>query len=438
MFGYYLRLAVASLRRSPGMSVLLVVAIGIGIGASMTLVTVLHVMAGDPLPDRSAHLYVPHIDPRPLKEETGEYGDPSDDFTYVDAMALLQARRASRQAVMSGGEVLVRDVPGGPRLKPAHAPARYVTADFFPMFGVPLRAGRALDDHDLASHARVAVIDEVLARRVFGRGEALGQRLRLDDEAFTIVGVTAGWHPQPLFYDGIGNKGMFGDADLVMLPLTTALELDMSINSTSCWGDAHTAANRHVSDECSWLQFWVQLDDDAAVANYRAFIANYWREHKAKGRFERPEQARLYRLDAWLDHAHLAPGDLQLQLWLALGFLAVCLLNIVALLMAKFLRRSSEISIRRALGARRWDIFAQCAAEALMIGVGGGVLGLLVTLGGLWSVRQRPDDYARLAHLDLPMLLATLGLAVGSAVMAGILPAWRACHVPPALQLKSN
>lgn len=438
MFRYYLRLALASLRRSPGMSTLLVVAIGIGIGASMTLITVLHVMSGDPIPAKSAHLYVPHIDPRPLSEDSKEHGDASDDFTYVDAMALLQAKRATRQAAMTGGSVLLRDVPNGPTLKPSYIPTRYVTADFFPMFAVPMHAGRALDEHDVAVHARVAVIDDILARRVFGTADPLGKRIRLGDDAFTIVGITAGWHPQPLFYEGIGGRGLFGEPDLAFVPLTTAMDLDMSANNTSCFGKTPDNPNRHLSGECTWLQFWVELDDEHAVAAYHDFLANYWRAQKAQGRFERNEQAILYRLDAWLDHAQLAPSDLQLQLWLALGFLAVCLLNIVALLMAKFLRRSSEISVRRALGARRVDIFAQCAAEAMLIGIGGGVLGLLVTVAGLWSVRQRPDEYAQLAHLDFPMLLATLSMAIGSAVLAGIFPAWRACRVPPALQLKSN
>jgi putative ABC transport system permease protein len=438
MFDYYLRLALASLRRNLAMTTLLVVAIGMGIGASMSLITVLHVMSGDPIPGLSAHLYVPHLDPRPLAAQKAVYGDASDNLTYIDAMALLKARRATRQAAMAGGLVLMRDTPDSPAFKPSYVASRYVTADFFPMFHVPIHIGRALDDNDIAGHARVAVIDEVLAHRLFGDADPLGRTLRFEHDAFTIVGTTAGWRPQPLFYNDIGGRGMFGDPDLVMLPLTTALDLDLSVNNTACWADPDHGANPHLGGECSWLQFWVQLDDDRAASGYRDFLANYWREQKATGRFERKEAARLYRLDAWMDHAHLAPGDLQLQLRLALGFLAVCLLNIVALLMAKFLRRSAEISIRRALGARRTDIFVQLATEALLIGMGGGLLGLAVTAGGLWSIRQRPDAYAHLAHLDASMLLATLALAVGSAVLAGLLPAWRACHVPPAMQLKIN
>jgi putative ABC transport system permease protein len=53
-------------------------------------------------------------------------------------------------------------------------------------------------------------------------------------------------------------------------------------------------------------------------------------------------------------------------------------------------------------------------------------------------VRQQPDSYAELAHLDLPMLLATFALALISSVLAGLLPAWRAMQVAPAIQLKSQ
>jgi putative ABC transport system permease protein len=140
----------------------------------------------------------------------------------------------------------------------------------------------------------------------------------------------------------------------------------------------------------------------------------------------------------WLAHKNLVPNDVRLQLWLALGFLFVCMVNIVALLLAKFLRRSGEISVRRALGACKRDIFLQLGIESALIGVAGGVLGLLIAQLGLWSVRHRPDDYAQLATMDTSMLLGTLILAIVASVLAGLLPAWRACRVAPALQLKSN
>jgi putative ABC transport system permease protein len=127
-----------------------------------------------------------------------------------------------------------------------------------------------------------------------------------------------------------------------------------------------------------------------------------------------------------------------MQAWLALGFLLVCVVNTVGLLLAKFLRRSGEIGVRRALGASRRAIFAQLLIEASMIGAAGALLGLLLTWLGLWLVRRQPSDYASLAHLEPSMLLATLALALIASLVAGLLPAWRACLIAPALQLKSS
>ena len=57
---------------------------------------------------------------------------------------------------------------------------------------------------------------------------------------------------------------------------------------------------------------------------------------------------------------------------------------------------------------------------------------------GLWAVRQQPASYAELAHLNPTMLLATFALAILASLLAGLLPAWRAMQVTPAIQLKSQ
>ena len=147
---------------------------------------------------------------------------------------------------------------------------------------------------------------------------------------------------------------------------------------------------------------------------------------------------RLTGVMAWLSQRKVVPSDIQLQVWLAFGFLAVCLTNTVGLLLAKCLRRSGEIGVRRALGAPRRQIFLQFLVEAGTLGVVGGVLGLALTWIGLWVVRQNPSDYAQLARLDWQMLATTLGVSLAASVLAGLLPAWRACQITPAIQLKTQ
>ena len=435
MLGYYWSLAMRSMWRSRVLTALMVMAIGLGIGASMTMLTVLHVMSGDPLPGRSHLLFYPHLDPLPLKYSSPAEYSASDNLTWPDAMALLSAHRATRQAAMAGGEVLVREpLRDG---SPFRVEGRYTTADFFAMFGVPFAAGEGWSADDDAARAHVVVLSTELARRLFGDRNPLGRTVRLEDADFRVVGVIANWEPEPLFYADSVSRA-FGKSDAFFLPLGAAVDLKLSGNGNfSGWGRSDDESTRMISPTTSWLQFWVQLDNATSVGAYRQFLVDYSAQQQALGRFERPaSSARLDTLAQRLEHQHLVPGDVRLQLWLALSFLVVCVLNIVALLLAKFLRRSGELSVRRALGARRRDIFLQLGTEALVIGVLGGVLGLLLAQAGLWSVRQRPDDYAQLASMDASMLATTFALSVVACLFAGFVPAWRASRVPPALQMK--
>jgi putative ABC transport system permease protein len=434
VFSHYLTLAVYSFKRSRALTALMILAIGLGIGASMTMLTVLHVMSGDPLPERSAHLYVPAIDPRPLSHTQARTDMVDIPMTWPDTQSLLHAARADRQAAMAGAALPVSPTEGS--LRPFYEFGHYVTADFFPMFATPFRAGSGWSAQDDAAHARVVVLNGPLARKLFGNTSAIGHTVRLKNTDFRIVGVLDDWQPQPTFYAQIDDRA-FGNADQFLLPLQTAVELDLNFDGRmSCWGSA--GGDARLSDQCAWLQFWVELDSPAKARAYRTFLADYWRDQQKHGRFPRPVDARLYDLMGWLSNQHVVPGDLRLQSWLALGFLAVCIVNIVGLLLAKFLRRSGEISVRRALGARRRDVFLQLGIEAGVIGLAGGLLGLGFAEGGLWLVRQQPDGYAQLARMDAAMLLVTFGLAVLASVLAGLLPAWRACNVMPALQLKTQ
>ena len=436
MFGYYFGLALRSLARNLILSALMVLAIGLGIGASMTMVTVLHVMTDDPLPGKSAQLYYPHLDPTPLNyTHNGDGPDPTDNLTWPDAVALLKAHKATRQAAMAGGSLLVRPVQAG--LQPFEVDGRYATADFFALFGVPFEHGQGWSAADDAARAPVVVLGDALASKLFGQADGIGRTVRLGDNDYRVVGITAHWQPKPMFYADASSQH-YSDDDQFFLPLSVAADRKLQINGNQSSWAKDVDSDVLTSDGMSWLQFWVQLDSPAQVQAYRQFLIDYSAQQKAAGRFERaPASARLYSLMDWLAHENLVPNDVRLQLWLALGFLFVCMVNIVALLLAKFLRRSGEISVRRALGARRRDIFLQLGLESAVIGAAGGVLGLAIAQLGLWSVRHRPDDYAQLAQMDVPMLLGTLALAVVASVLAGLLPAWRACRVPPALQLKT-
>ena len=431
MFGYYLDLALRSFRRHKALTALMVLAIALGIGASMTTLTVLHVLSGDPLPGRSAHLYYPQIDPRDAK--TYQPGtEPPGQVTWTDGMNLLHAKRAERQALMTGGQVPVQ--PTQANIDPFYVDARYTTADFFPMFDTPFEYGRPWTAAEDEAAARVAVISSSLNEKLFGGRNSVGQVLRADDADLRIVGVLADWRPNPHFYDLY--LGQYGENEDVFVPLTTSQELKYAHSgSIDCWS-ANGQENMKTAP-CTWLQFWVQLDAPAEFAAYKSFLIHYSQEQKALGRFQRPPNVRLRDLMQWLDYSEVVPGDVRLQTWLAFGFLLVCLVNTVGLMLAKFMRRSGEIGVRRALGAARRTVFEQLLVEAGIIGLAGGIGGLLLAQLGLWLVRQQPTDYAKLAYLDPTMLGITFALAIGATLLAGLLPAWRACRIAPALQLKA-
>jgi len=439
MFGYYLNLALRSLRRNPVLSLLMVVSIAIGIGATMTTLTVARVLSGDPLPGKSQHIFYPQVDAWPGEEPRA---NPVDMLDYTSAMDLWRAGRADRQTLVVNSEIKLQQ-PG------AGTPAMMlemlsVHADFFPMFEVPFAHGGSWSGQDDGNRARVAVISSDLNQRLFGGANSVGRSIRVRDSELRIVGVLEPWRPSPQYYTLAGGNFAQGDTagfyrgpQDVFVPFETGLEVnDGHFVQFTCWDMPATPGSLRNSP-CVWLQLWVELGTPARAADYRDFVRSYANQQQQQGRIQNAANARMFSLMEWLDYNHVVPRDVRLQTWIALSFLLICLFNTVGLLLAKFLRRSGEIGTRRALGASRGDIFQQCLVEAGLVGLTGGVLGWLLTLVGLWAVRAQPVEYADLARLDLPMFAATFVLAVVASLLAGVFPALRASGVAPAIQLKT-
>lgn len=432
MFGYYALIGWRALRRNPALTVLMVLAIAIGIGASITTLTVLRALSGDPLPDRSSQLFYVQLDPRSRDGYiAGE--EPPDQLTYADAMRMLDAARAEQQAVMSGGASIVQ--PQDTR-EPFLIDLRFTSADFFSMFGVPFLHGSGWSAQDDRAHARVVVISRELNDELFGGANSVGRTLRMDNADLSIVGVIDRWRPRPHFYD-LGT-GHYVEAEDAFVPLETAIDLKFGLNGNiNCWRKVGPRAQQR-SPHCSWLQYWVKLSTPERRRAFANYLENDSAEQRQLGRFERPPNVRVRSLMEWLEYRKVVPSDVRLQAWLALGFLLVCLVNTVGLMLAKFLRRSSETAVRRALGASRRAVFHQLLVEAGIIGIAGAVGGLLLALAGLQAVRMQQVDYADLARMDAVMLALAALMSVAASLLAGILPAWRACRIDPAPQLKSG
>lgn len=445
MLGYYVKLAVRGLRRDVALAVLMVAVMGFGIGASMTVLTTLRAIGGDPIPDKSSKLFVPQIDAWGPQSRLGRAGggpggggDLPDRLTYRDAMALMQAHQAVRQTAMYGISLDVTQPDG----VPLSVTGRAAYADFFQMFEVPLASGRAWSRGEDQQRANVVVLSGALARRLFPHTNAVGKTVSLDGQEYRIIGVIAAWNPVPRYYDLTVGSG-FTDTEDVFLPFSTAIDHQLKLNGkVFCLSPPAPGWDGRLNSECVWIEFWAELPNSAAVHDYRMFLDNYAAEQRQLGRFNWPPRVELHDVHDWLAIEIQVPNTLRVSAVVAFGFLAVCLINAVGLMLARFSGRAAELGVRRALGASRRDIFLQCVTETAIVGLLGGIIGLALTAFGLAGQRGLHNvtggvvAVSQLTSLHLGMVLITLVLAVGTTVCAGLYPGWRASRVQPGWQLK--
>ena len=437
MFRYYLKLGWLSIRANPLLSALMVAAIAVGIGASMSVLTVNYVMGSNPIPQKSDELFYVQLDNWDPNSDPEDGFEPPDQVTYTDAMALMNARPAFRQ-VASNRSGLVLE-PANPDESPFSVDTRNTWADFFPMFELPFQYGSGWDRAADEGLERVVVLSREINERVFGGEDSVGRSVRLNGMDFRVVGVLDDWLPVPKFYDV--TNGAFNEPEEIYIPFTVAVEYELPRNgNTNCWkpvdGEGFEAFK---ASECVWIQFWAELRNAEEKQEYMNFLNAYVEGQKELGRFPRPLNNRLDNVMEWMEREEVVADDARVMLGLSLLFLVVCLLNTIGLLLAKFLRKTGDISVRRALGAKRGDLFHQHMVEAGMIGLGGGVVGLGLAWLGLRGIEMLFGDFVEnLVGMDWVMVLTAIGLAIVSALLAGLYPTWQATRILPASQLKTQ
>lgn len=440
MFTYYFTLALRSLRRNIVLTALMIAAIGVGIGASMTTLTVFRAMANDPIPNKSRQLFAVQIDNwGPLKGViSGDKDNLHEQISYPDAIGLMNAHAARRQSAMyATGFALT---PSNANLRPFQVQGRAAYADFFAMFDVPFRYGGAWTAADDAGHADVVVISHELNDKAFGGANSVGKTLNLDDHEYRVVGVMERWQPVPKFYDLNNNK--YGKAEEAFVPFTTAVGRQMQTwGNNNCSGEAIPSPGweGRLRSECIWIQFWAELPTAIEADRYRTFLNSYAAEQRRLGRFHWSPNTRIRNAREWLDYQHAVSTEARILVLVSFSFLLVCLLNAMGLMLAKIMGRAADIGVRRALGADRRAIFSQCLMEAGVVGFAGGLLGLGLTALGLLGLRALlSDEVSRLTHFSPADVAIAVTLSVTATILAGLYPTWRAVQVQPAWQLKAQ
>jgi putative ABC transport system permease protein len=435
---YYFRLAFISFRRNPVLTLLMVAAVAFGVAISMTAFTILFVMAGDPIPQKSTQLFAVQIDNGGPRSRKAGDEEPATQLTYRDAIALMNAHAAYRQVVMH--QISLTVSADNPALKPFAIAARATSADFFAMFDVPMLYGHGWSSADEAQKTPSVVLSRKLNTRLFAGVDSVGKSVRLNDESYRIIGVIDDWDPKPRFYDVINGQD-FEEGEDAFLPLPLTIDRQMSTSEYELCdaGPRGESFAELLRSECVWLQGWVELPTRADAVAYRNFLTHYARDQQHAGRFNWEPNIRLRNVRDWLVARNVVPNDVKLSVIVAFGFFIVCLVSALGLMLAKALERAQEFGLRRALGASGWNIFAQAVVESGLIGAAGGVFGLGLTTLGLWALRELfPDGMGRIARMDASLVGATVAVSILATLIVGFYPAWRAMRVAPALQLKTG
>jgi putative ABC transport system permease protein len=434
MFAYNLKIALKSLRRNPVLTTLLISAIALGICVATTFIGLRHVLGKDPLPEKSATLFNVRLDnwdpTRPYDPE-----DPASlptQITFRDMRGLMESKIPVRQTGTFRTRFFIFPDPKVGR--PYAEDVRLVFSDFFTMFNVPFQYGGPWDKAADAKPEQVVVIDHDTNQKLFAGANSVGRTIRMEERNYKIVGVLAPWKPRLRMYDMTQGPST---VEPIYMPLNFApiLEIRTFGNSDGWKGFEGDNFEAFANSESVWIQFWAELPTAQQQQAYRDYVNDYVRAQKKLGRFPRPLYTKVTSLVDLMNELQAVPPAVQSLSIVSVLFLVVCSLNLVGLLLGKFLARIPEVSVRRALGASRLQIFWQHVVECELVGLAGGAIGMLCSVGLLKLISKfLPNGNA--IGLDAEMVVVSVFLSVVAGLMAGIYPAWRVCSVTPAMQLK--
>lgn len=451
MFAYNAKLAFKSLNDRPFLTVLMVAAIAIGLGLFMTMLTLGHQTSKIPLPHISQQIHLVQLDNREVTADNAENFNDMVDLTYQDTNNLLNIDIAAAEQTLAWNTYGILNVEEQD-IQPQRSSVVATNHAFFNMFEVPFLYGKGwVSDADQFSQA-VIVLTKASNDYLFGGINSVGQQVRLNTHVLTVVGVLDNWFLARKFYD----RSYFpGSPDQAFVPSNFAFSNNLPRNARfDCWStttNPRKFTNNFLTElktsECAWITFWAKLPNNTK-GDYQTQLAQYIESQKSLGRFPRDNQYFLTNINDQLNIIGSMNGRQQMLGMISYMFFAVCLINAVSILLAKFMRRTKEVSLRRALGAKKRTILQQHLIEVIFIGVIGGLFGIAFTYFGLQAmlrVSLYASDYTRTAtdllpyhQMDWEMIMMAFSVSVGCTLLVGLYPIWRICNVSPAGQLKAQ
>jgi len=452
MFNYNLQLALKSIKDKPSLTFLTILAIALGLGLYTTVSTMSYQGSQIPLAHKSKNIFLVQMDNREITAEPVEHQMRMVDTTYKDTMNLMSMGLPGVEQTFTWSTYGILNVEDA-NINPLRTSAAVTSSGFFTMFEPPFLYGNGWDKTAEENGEAVIVISKLMNDKLFGGGNSVGKTVRINTHVLKVIGVLDTWHLTRKFYD---RSYWSGYPDNFFIPHTYAMDNNLPRRAGfDCWAaDADVARSfrtenkeRLMNSECAWVTFWAEIPDEQ-VENYQQQLTNYIESQKSFGRFPRETLTYLTNLDDQFIYINGRNQFMNVFGMLATLFFAVCILNAVSILLAKFMRRTKEVSLRRALGAKKKTIIAQHVIEVIIIGFIGGVVGIIISyfgLQGMMSIRLYSSDYTvrlediiPLYQLDLVMISKAFATGIFCTLIASIYPIWRICNIPPASQLKAQ
>lgn len=448
MFSYNLKLALASLKQRRGITALMVVTIGIGIGMLMTMVTIGYQATKVPFPKLADKIHYVQLDSRPAGAREVATWQRMVNLTYRDAINLFNADTvADNQTFNFKVFPIIADERNETR--PIQAMVDATTSSFFDVFEARFIYGKGWSANE--NGAPVVVLSKKGNEKLFGGQNSVGRQVNIGTSKATVVGVLADWDSEKRVFDNSFSGSRLDDA---FVPYQFALDTNLRHSfRMGCHPQdrmkyrefATSDLQGLMNSECTWINYWVRIDNPDNVDKYQAYTEQYVTEQKTFGRFERPVLNFVTSIKGQVETMRIGRWNEQLSM-LAYLFFFVCLVNAVGMLLTKFLAAGKQVSLRRALGAKKKVIMTQYLMEVVMVGVLGGIVGVLCSYGGLElmkHVRMYASDYTadmdvlNMAYaLDWKMIGTLFSVAVGATIVVGLYPIWRIVNISPASQLK--